>query len=99
MKVYVGDGKGLATRLVQELPYLILGYIPYPGTVNFRVPKKLDLGSPDIEHEGQYFWEAELNGNFGHIVRWKNDKRVTSFEFISNKRIRVNDDKYYELTI
>ena len=87
----VGSGKGYAASLVAALPYGLLGYQPYPGTLNVRASRGqplLDLDGDPVEHDGARFWSVTINGHHGHVVRWKDDPRTDSYELVAPVSLR-----------
>lgn len=91
MKARIGDGNGIAAARVSKIPKVLLGYKPYPGTLNIRAcrgEKLIDLSTPPIYYEGIRLWPIFVNDIEGHVVRWKDDKRVESFEIIAPVRLR-----------
>ena len=89
----VGSGRGIAgARLakIQELS-AVLGYVPFPGTLNVRL-----VSSPDLRGRLQggphAFYPVEVSSRVrkvpAHIVRWQGDERDRSVEIVAEVELR-----------
>ena len=86
-------GAGVAASRLAELSPKVLGYAPFPGTLNVRLDHPLPPYPPPAvtAHLAGYtvsFWPCTVNGLPGHILAWHATPDRRDIEIVSAHRLR-----------